>query len=179
MRSLFLCSLLKLTKACVNFIVAPQTPQQLGSNQGQRLAKHQQSLDRARDTMRSNSMSSNGNLSFPKRPRLDRDSWKSRIKQGSIKNDFLNEPKQSELAKHKHGVNTMHTCSQTTTAYFNRKQHVMPSAIIMWSKIGWRAKMKRRSGENAMSHKCRVSGLFCNSLLFHFLFSFFYRFHQL
>ena len=36
--------------------------------------------------------------------------------------------------------------------------------------------MKRRSGENATnftSHKRRVPGLFCNSLLFHFLFSFF------
>ena len=120
--SLFSCSLLKLTKACVNFIVAPQTPQQLGSNQDQRLAIHQQSLDRARDIMRSNSMSSNGNLSFPKRPRLDRDSWKSRIEdQGSIKNEFLNEPKQTELAKHKHGVNTVHTCSQTAMVYFLKK----------------------------------------------------------
>ena len=74
-----MCSLLKLTKACVNFIVATQTPQQLGSSQDQRLVKHHLNLDRARDIMRSNSMSRNGNLSSPKRPRLDRDSWKSRI----------------------------------------------------------------------------------------------------
>ena len=79
-------------------------------------------------------MSSIGNLSFSKRARLDRDSCKSRIEdQGSIKNEFLNEPKQTELAKHKHGVNTMHTCSQTAMLYlkkkknvFYRTQHVMP-----------------------------------------------------
>jgi len=67
-----LCSLLELTKACVFFIVAPQTPQQLGSTQDQRLAQHQQVANRARDIMRSNSMTSNGNSSFPKRPHLDR-----------------------------------------------------------------------------------------------------------
>ena len=67
----------------MNFIVAPHTPQQLGGTQDQRLAQHQQVLDRARDIMGSISMSSNGNLSFPSRPRLDRDSWKIRIEQGS------------------------------------------------------------------------------------------------
>lgn len=47
-------------------------PQQLGSSQDQRLAQHQQVLNRARDILRSNSTTSNGNSSFPKRPRLDR-----------------------------------------------------------------------------------------------------------
>ena len=85
---------------------------------------------------------------------------------------FLNEPKQTELAKQKHCVYTMHTrrCvtfdlsfdtpqSNRSALFFCTKNSSIensiycPSVTIVWNKIGWKANINRGGGENSTCTK--------------------------